>query len=49
MTDEKQEPKATLVEVMKALGCATSDLKGLSPDDRRDLRRWLDEEREASK
>ena len=44
MPDENGTP--TLPEVMTALGCKTSDLKGLTPLDRDDLKRYLKQENE---
>lgn len=40
-------PTATLKDVIQALGCKVADLKNLTPQDRLDLRRWLDEEQQA--
>ena len=38
------EPKSQLTDVMKALGVGVGEFKNLSAEDRKTLRRWLDEE-----
>lgn len=48
MSDQTPEPTSTLPEVMKALGVSVGDFKALSAEDRKDLRRWLDEEKAAT-
>jgi hypothetical protein len=45
MADEQGNP--TLPELLKALGAKTSDLMGMKPEDRDQLKRWLREENEA--
>ncbi len=48
-TTSTQVSDISLPDVMQALGCKTSDLKGLSAPDRDNLKRWLAEENTAIK